>query len=300
MPRRRILHLALATLAVALFAAACGGGEPSGETTAASGGTETVSPPTTGGETETGETETELPAETITLSVYFLRGEKIGVAHHQVPKTQAVGRAALEQLLAGPTDAEAEAGLHSEIPAGTELLDLAIEGGIATVDLSGEYDDGGGSLAMFTRLAQVVYTLTQFPTVEGVVFELDGELVEVFSGEGIVLEGPQTRGDYEDVTPAILVESPAVGNTVSSPLRVTGSANTFEATFLANVVDWDGKIVAEQVVTATCGTGCRGTFDVTIPFEWSGEPRGALIVLEQSAEDGSPINVVEIPLAFER
>src|SRR3990170_252090 len=92
-----------------------------------------------------------------------------------------IARAALEQLLAGPTDAEAEAGLHSEIPEGTELLDLAIEDGIATVDLSGEYDDGGGSLAMFTRLAQVVYTLTQFPTVEGVTFELDGEPVEVFS-----------------------------------------------------------------------------------------------------------------------
>jgi hypothetical protein len=152
---------------------------------------------------------------------------------------------------------------------------------------------------MFARLAQVVYTLTQFPTVEGVRFALDGEPVEVFSSEGIALEEPQTRADYEDVTPAILVETPAVGDTVSSPLHLTGTANVFEAVFNYEVVDWDGRIVAQGSVMATCGTGCRGTFDETIPFEWSGEPRGGLIVFELSAKDGSRINVVEVPLAFE-
>ena len=114
-----------------------------------------------------------------------------------------------------------------------------------------------------------------------------------------MLDHPQTREDYEDVTPAILVETPAVGDTVSSPLHLTGTANTFEATFQYTVADWDGKIIAEHFVTATCGTGCRGTFDESIPFEWTGEPRGSLIVFESSAEDGQPIDVVEIPLAFE-
>ena len=37
---------------------------------------------------------------------------------------------------------------------------------------------------MQTRLAQVVYTLTQFPTVDGVVFSLDGEPIDVLGGEG--------------------------------------------------------------------------------------------------------------------
>lgn len=123
--------------------------------------------------------------------------------------------------------------------------------------------------------------------------------MRVFSSEGINLEHRQTRKDYEDQTPAILVEAPAPNDLVSSPLRIQGSANVFEATFQAVVTDWDGRIVAEKTVMAACGTGCRGTFDARIPFEWSGPPRGALIVYEVSAKDGSHINTVEIPLGFE-
>ncbi len=171
---------------------------------------------------------------------------------------------------------------------------------MATVDLSKEYASGGGSLSMMMRLAEVVFTLTQFPTVEGVNFKLDGEAIDVLGGEGLILDHPMSRADYEDLSPAILVESPTLGDTVSSPLRVTGTANVFEAVFRINVVDWDGLIVADQVVTATSGTGTRGTFDVTIPFTVDQAGPGALIVFAESPKDGSQIDVVEIPLQLEK
>ena len=238
--------------------------------------------------------------ETVTLNVYFVRDEKICAAARIVPKTEQVGAAAMEALLEGPTTEEEAAGVFDAIPEGTTFLGLDIEDGIASVDLSEEYASGGGTLSMSMRLAQVVFTLTQFPTVKGVEFKLDGRPVEVFGGEGIILDHPVDRSDYEELSPAILVESPTLGNTVSSPLRVTGTANTFEATFRINIVNWDGLIIADQVVTATSGTGTRGTFDVTIPFEVDREGLGALIVFENSAKDGSPINVVEIPLQLEK
>ena len=50
---------------------------------------------------------------------------------------------------------------------------------------------------------------------------------------------------------------------MSSPLRVTGTANTFEATFNYELNDTDGKVVDKNFVTATSGTGTRGTFDFT-------------------------------------
>ena len=56
----------------------------------------------------------------------------------------------------------------SAIPAGTRLLGLSIAGQIATVDLSSEFESGGGATSVLGRLAQVVYTLTQFPTVTSV------------------------------------------------------------------------------------------------------------------------------------
>ena len=46
---------------------------------------------------------------------------------------------------------------------------------------------------MLMRLAEVVFTLTQFPTVEGVNFKLDGKAIDVLGGEGIIIDHPMGR-----------------------------------------------------------------------------------------------------------
>lgn len=245
--------------------------------------------------TATGDEETEQ----ITLSVYFMREDKLAAGHRVIESTLGVGRAAMESLLSGPADVESEAGFTTAIPEGTELLDLVVEDGVATVDLSEEFESGGGSLSIMARVAQVTFTLIQFPTVDAVQFMIEGQSVETLGGEGLVLSEPIDRSGFEDILPAIFVESPAAGDNVESPLHVWGTANTFEATFMLNIVDPEGLIVAEEVVTATSGTGTRGTFDVTVPYETTSSGMGALIVFELSAKDGSQINIVEIPVQME-
>ena len=107
------------------------------------------------------------------------------------------------------------------------------------------------------------------------------------------------RADFEDETPAILVESPLAFETVSNPIHATGTANTFEANFQYEVVDPAGKVVDTNFVTATSGTGTRGTFEFTTK-PYTGEAgTGALVVLEFSAKDGSRINEVRIPLELQ-
>jgi spore germination protein GerM len=243
-----------------------------------------------------GTTTTAATTDTMTVKVYFSRDEKMAAATRTIPKTTATGAAAMKALLQGPTSEEQDAGMFTAIPQGTAYLGLDIKDGVATVDLSKEYGSGGGSLSMFTRLAQVVFTLTQFPSVDSVRFKLDGKLIDALGGEGIIVDEPLSRADYEEMSPAILVESPTVGATVGSPMRITGTANVFEAVFQINIVDWDGLIVAEKTVMATSGTGTRGTFDVTVPFTVGQAGLGALIVFSESPKDGSQINVVEIPL----
>ncbi len=245
-------------------------------------------------------TTTTAGQDTMIVNVYYSRDEMICAAARSIPETQQVGAAAMQALLQGPTSAEEEGGMVTSIPEGTTFLGLNIDGGVATVDLSKEYASGGGTLSMLTRLAEVVFTLTQFPTVDGVTFKLDGKPIDVLGGEGLILDHPMSRADYEDLSPAILVESPTVGGTVDSPLRVRGTANVFEAVFRVNIVDWDGLIIADEVVTASSGTGTRGTFDVTIPFEVEAPGRGALIVFAESPKDGSQTDVIEIPLQLER
>lgn len=232
-------------------------------------------------------------------SVYFLHGEKVSPAPRSVTApTTAAG--ALRALLAGPDRYERGNGRSTAIPSGTTLRSIVVRRHVATIDLSGRYDDGGGSLSMQARLAQVVFTATRFPTIHKVQFELDGKPVTSFGGEGIVLNHPVGRADFEDLAPLILVESPLIGGSVRTPVRVWGSANTFEATFRLKITDAAGHTAADVHVTATSGTGTRGTFDVTIPYKATRSGVGTLTAYWNSMEDGHPVIADTVPLTVNR
>ena len=240
---------------------------------------------------------------TTTVRAYFFLGSFVDNAGlvpvlREIPKTQAVGAAAMAALLAGPNDEElgARPAMYTEVPEGTRFLGLEINDGIATVDLSREFETAGGSATALGRLAQVVYTLTQFPTVDGVKFKMDGQPVEVFGSEGVVLRDPVSREDYVDELPAIFVDRPAWGGVASNPARIAGVANVFEATFSVRIADGDGRGLAQATVMASCGTGCWGTFDQSVPYTVSAPGWGTLQVYELSAKDGSIINLTEYPI----
>ena len=274
-------RLVLPLAAALLLIAGCGSSETVGAPR-----TESAPPP---------ETETVAPpaAET-SLAVYFLRGERVVPVFRTVPQTEAVGTAAVESLLAGPT-ADAEGlGLTSTIPEGTRLLNLGVADGTARVDLSREFESGGGSLSMMARLAQLTFTLTQFSTVDSIWLAVEGEPVYALGGEGIVTDEPMTRGSFPDQTPLILVEHPALGETVSSPLQVSGTASVFEATLRVRLVGPDGATLWEDTVTASEGAPGRGTFAVGIPFAASGE--GKVVAFSPSAVDGSAQHTFEVPV----
>ena len=234
------------------------------------------------------------------MRAYFVLGSFTGneglvPVLREVPATSAVATAAMTALLAGPEGAELESrpAMSTAIPDGTRLLGVTIADGIATVDLSSAFESGGGSYSVQARLAQVVYTLTQFPTVDGVRFEIAGKPVTTFSSEGVILDGSVDRTDYRDFLPAIFVDRPAWGAAAGNPVAVRGIANVFEARFRAQVLDADGNILADEPVTASCGTGCWGTFATRIGYEVAKAQYGTLRVFEPSARDGSPVNVTE-------
>jgi germination protein M len=242
-------------------------------------------------------------AGTTTVRAYFYLGSFVDNAGlvpvlREIPKTKAVGAAAVAALLDGPNDDElgARPAMYTTIPDGTRFLGLTIDNGVATVNLSREFSSGGGSASVLGRLAQVVYTLTQFPTVQSVLFQLDGEPVTVFSGEGVVLDKPVGRSNYTDQLPAIFVDRPAWGGVLANPARLVGVANVFEAQFRVQILDGQGLALAAGPVMATCGTGCWGTFDGTIQYSVKAAGWGTLQVYEPSAKDGSVTNLTEYPV----
>ncbi|HET9851647.1 MAG TPA: GerMN domain-containing protein [Candidatus Limnocylindrales bacterium] len=242
-------------------------------------------------------------AGTTTVRAYFFLGSFVDNAGlvpvlREIPKTQAVGAAAMRALLDGPNDDElgARPAMYTTVPEDTRFLGLRIDDGIATVNLSREFERGGGSASVLGRLAQVVYTLTQFPTIHGVSFELDGDPVTVFSGEGVVLDAPVDRADYADQLPAVFVDRPAWGGVLANPGRITGLANVFEATFQARILDGAGRSLVSSPVMATCGTGCLGTFDATLHYAVPKAGWGTLQVYVLSAENGSRQDLTEYPV----
>jgi germination protein M len=249
------------------------------------------------GEEGSPEPTAEPAPETFTYETWFQKGDFLYSVSREAPKTPRVGTVAMESLLSGPSEEDGK-GITTSIPNGTELLGLTIEDGDATVDLSSRFDDGGGSASMTSRLAQVVFTLTQFPTVDGVTFQIDGEVVDVFSGEGIVLDGPQTRGDFEELAPPIIVSAPMSGDRVTSPVTISGTANVFEATVSFRILDSDGNVIKRAFTTATCGTGCRGDYSKDVAFDVSEDQGGSIEVFESSAKDGSALHTVRIPVTL--
>jgi hypothetical protein len=149
------------------------------------------------------------------------------------------------------------------------------------------YEESGATLRM--RRAQVVYTLTQYSTIRRVQF---------ITIAGNVLPRTWSRASFAGLLPAILVESPIIGARVSSPVTVSGTANVFEATVSISVFDAAGNEIVRTFTTATCGTGCRGDYSEAVRYEVDRTQSGIVRVYESSAENGEPINIVEIPVVL--
>jgi germination protein M len=203
-----------------------------------------------------------------TVVVYFLRDGQVWPVEREIHTGDAI-----DALYGGPTDDEAsELELTTELPE-DEVSEATVAGSVATVEaVPADLSNGA--------LAQIVYTLTRDAAVRSV--DVRGE--------------SYTRADFEAQTPSVLVESPLAFRDISSPLTARGTANTFEATFSFEILDESGEVIAGDFVTATSGTGTRGTFRFEQPFVVEEEQDGVLRIFELSAEDGSRMNEVEIPV----
>jgi hypothetical protein len=237
-----------------------------------------------------------IPVQTMTFELWFTYDGSLFLTHRTEPFTPAVGSRALEALFEGPTSAERAADLGTTINPGTRLNGLTIDDGVATVDLDGTFIDQQTPAIAVGSLAQVIYTLTQFDRIQGVVFEIDGRPLTNFGGYEI--DGAQRRANFGDQLPPILVQSPRLGERVSSPTHISGTADVFEAVVSIAILDQTGRVIASTFTMATCGTGCRGTFDTDVAYDVRATQHGTIHVYEVSAMDGSEINVVNIPVTL--
>jgi Immunoglobulin-like domain of bacterial spore germination/Sporulation and spore germination len=189
-------------------------------------------------------------------------------------------------------------GFSNMVPAAVEILGVTPGEHTVTVDMNEAFLAGSGSglLGDFTMLNQMISTASAFGEIESVLFTVNGEPVTAFGSEGLDLSEPQGRDAYLDQLNSVNVDSPIQGQGDES-LRVAGFANVFEATVSLEVVDGSGNVVREDFTTATCGTGCWGGYEFEVDYPFVGDE--TIRVFWHSAEDGSPSDVVSIPVLWD-
>lgn len=231
----------------------------------------------------TGHTPATMPVE-----VWMAHRGKLWPVERSVKFTPALIGAAVHGLLSGPSASDGRSGVQSAVPAGTQLLGISLHGGVATVDLTSDFQ-GPDVASQRLALAQLVYTVTGNPNVHGVTLHLDGAPVAAFA-DGLVLPDPirRTSMGFAKLVSPITVVRPRPGATVRAPFTVSGVADVFEAGLTYKLLDASGHELGSGSSSASCGTGCPGTFSFQIPeLGVSTIQRGTLVISSANAS-GKP------------
>ncbi len=147
-------------------------------------------------------TSTQEPeSETMETSVYFIK--IVGETQLQpiqytrsIPFTLSVLTATLEQLLLGPNNDEKNTGAKSFIPTQTNIRNIYIENNTVFLDLSDEFQfNPFGRLGVLAQLFQIVYTCTEFQTIDTVQILVEGKKQRFLSGDSgsISIDRPLSR-----------------------------------------------------------------------------------------------------------
>lgn len=103
----------------------------------------------------------------------------------------------IKSLLKGPTRKESAKGIYSEIPQGTKLLSIEETPERVTINLSGDFEQGGGTDGLYKRLFQLIKTSNKNTTAE-VYLYINGKQADVVGGEGIMLNQPLNEKSLDE------------------------------------------------------------------------------------------------------
>ena len=126
--------------------------------------------------------------EVIEVKAYFLSSRldpevtcnKSFPVVRKIAKTSAVGMAALQELLNGPTAAEEADGYSTAINYGVKIQSLNIKDKTAYVDFDETLEKAvGGSCRVAAIRSQISNTLKQFATVENIVISINGRIEDI-------------------------------------------------------------------------------------------------------------------------
>ncbi len=96
---------------------------------------------------------------------------------------------AISSLILGPKQNEKAKGVYSEIPGGTEILGVQERPDKVIINLSSQFEYGGGTDSVYKRLFQLIKTARK-NTEKPVYLYIEGQQADVIGGDGIMLTQP--------------------------------------------------------------------------------------------------------------
>ena len=150
----------------------------------------------------TEETNEDVPKSYV--NIYFVGQNKnkeevykIVKREYQAEKDGTKLNFSIKNLLQGPSEKEKAKGIYSEIPQGTKLISLKETPNKIVINLSGEFEQGGGTEGLYKRLYQIIKTANKNTTLD-VYLYINGKQADVVGGEGIMLNQPLNEKSLEE------------------------------------------------------------------------------------------------------
>ncbi|OHD69273.1 MAG: hypothetical protein A2W19_15900 [Spirochaetes bacterium RBG_16_49_21] len=100
---------------------------------------------------------------------------------------------AMKELIKGPTPSEKKKGLLTAVPHDLKLNSVRIKNRTAELDFNGTIERGASGSILLNRIDQIVYTATQFHTVNSVIIKINGKKQEALGADGLSIGGPLQR-----------------------------------------------------------------------------------------------------------
>ncbi len=157
--------------------------------------------------------------DVVELPVYFVDNNNFVVPMGiQVPKKEGIAKETLRYMIKGGPVLSQIAGTDLEpvLPNGTEIIDMAINEGVARVNFTEEFLKYETKEQEKQIVEAVVWTLTEFPTIESVQFMVEGHLLDAMPVGGTSLTEPVSRskGINIEVSGQASIGSPALTSQV--------------------------------------------------------------------------------------
>jgi len=133
--------------------------------------------------------------------------------------------------------------------------------------------------------------------------EADGSIIDVVQIPVVLQPGGQPQVCQPNPDPATpefqVIDQPAAGDSVTSPVTISGRIVANEATFKVTIYAANGATIVDVTgMNEQTDVGQLAAFSIDVPFSVTEETNACIWVYEASAMDGSPIHVGQIPVTL--